>query len=89
VSLGSIVGAEDFEQTMADCFGSLKNPKNFFPRPPNIPIFTSGNEFEDGAPIASPSLALTALQQQSALVVARQARYRVEACASSKPSLLN
>jgi hypothetical protein len=38
VSLGSIVGAEDFEQTMADCFGSLKNPKNFFPRPPNIPI---------------------------------------------------
>jgi hypothetical protein len=23
---------------MADCFGSLKNLKNFFPRPPNIPI---------------------------------------------------
>jgi hypothetical protein len=33
VSLGSIVGAEDFEQTTADGFGSLKNPKNFFPSP--------------------------------------------------------
>jgi hypothetical protein len=48
VSLGSIVGAEDFEQTTADGFGSLKNPKNFFPRPPNIPIFNNGDEFENG-----------------------------------------